>query len=84
MHINAPIRVKNLDTKTIRTVETSDGLVRAAMENSRSLETTTMKRINQLVVRNISGIDWNQFVQSVFLQNAPKNIKGKYFFFNKN
>lgn len=76
IHINAPIRVKSLDTNAIRILESSDGLVRASEDDSNTVETTTLKRVNRLVVRNVNGIDWNAFVQSVFMRNAPKNIKG--------
>lgn len=78
MHITVPMRVEGLEANAIKIVGPRlDGLVGAALEEGRSEETTTIKRINRLVVRTINGLDWNQFAQSVFVKNAPKNIKGK-------
>lgn len=76
MNISAPIHVKLLETNSIRVIDPTDGSLSAPLEDPRSLETTTLKHVNRLVVRTINGIDWNQFTQSIYLKNAPKTIKG--------
>lgn len=76
MHITAPIRVKILETNSIRVNDPSDGRVGDPIDEGRTAESSTIKRINRLVVGNINGMDWNTFVQSVYQKNAPQIIKG--------